>query len=490
MGAYENPQIITDTQSGQHLMNLQASIAESFGRVAGAYKSKQDEIRKKLEENKLQLQKVEQETEEYAFALRTSVNKVKTSDSKINMADTFEPLIQEAVRLKSGLLNNSITGQDRQKAMQKLADINSTVSGNFTESLATLGGFAEDVEKAMLRGFGKEGGLAKDMTGNELKAIRILQGKLGGYKKAIYLNGDPNELVWEVYEEGNNVPIQTYAASKLKKMTDLGNEYVKMVPDRTADSEALRAEATNIFETKPLDPRDPSKGNTATGRVLDEFLIKDANGIVQTEKEYIDKDKTKYRLVAKVDKDTIAKQLSDRLDVQLAGVTDEELMLYINNVVDPRRIERGLDTSCFDSDNVLSPVEKEEAKRLYKEHFKDTQIADKQPILKEDSDIAIFEEPRTKTKVESSKDKKEGKKSQQQILLEKVFETPADQRTKNNVGQGTIVKAPGGTRTFKILTPEDGGKTGWWSEIDKDGLPIGKPLTDSYVKNQIGYKKQ
>lgn len=402
MSAYENPQIITDTQSGQHLMNLQASIADSFKNVAGAYKSKQDEIRKKLEENKLQLQKVEQETEEYAFALRTSVNKVKTSNPKINMGETFEPLIQEAVRLKSGLLNNSITGPERQKAMQKLADINSTVSGNFTESLATLGGFAEDVEKAMLRGVGKEGGLAADMKGNELKAIRILQGKLGGYKKATYLNGDPNELVWEVYEEGSNVPIQTYAASKLKKMSDLGNEYVKMVPDRTADSEALRAEAANIFETRPLDPKDPSKGNTATGRVLDAFLIKDANGVVQTEKEYIDKDKTKYRLVAKVDKDAIEAQLSGRLDVQLAGVTDEELMLYVNNVVDPRRIERGLDTSCFDSDNVLSPIERAEAEKLYKEHFKDTQIASKQPILKEDSEVALFEEPKTKTKAGSS----------------------------------------------------------------------------------------
>lgn len=402
MSAYENPQIITDTQSGQHLMNLQASIADSFGRVAGAYKSRQDEIRKKLEENRLQLQKVEQETEEYAFALRTSVNKVKTSNPKLNLAETFEPLIQEAVKLKSGLLNNSITGKDRQEAMQKLADINSTVSGNFAESLASLGGFAEDVEKATLKGIGVEGGLAVDMKDNELKAIRILQGKLGGYKKAIYLNGNPNELVWEVYEEGNNTPIQTYAASKLKKMDELGNEYVKIVPDRTADSEALRTANTNIFETKPLDPRNPDKGNIATGRVLDAYLVKDANGVVQTEKEYIDKDKTKYKLVAKVNKDAIAKALSDQLDVQLAGMTDEELMLYINNVVDPRRIEKGLDTSCFDSDNVLSPVEKEEAKKLYKEYFKDTQIANKQPMLKEDSEVAIFEEPKTKTTTSKS----------------------------------------------------------------------------------------
>ena len=402
MGAYENPQIITDTQSGQHLMNLQASIAGSFGDVAKSYKVKQDEIRKKLEENKLQIQKVEQETEEYAFALRTGVNKLKTSNGKINMGETFEPLIQEAVKLKSGLLNNSITGQDRQLAMQKLADINSTVSGNFTESLASLGGFAEDVEKAMLRGVGKEGGLAKDMTGEQIKAIRILQGKLDGTKKAVYLNGNPNDLMWEVYDKDDNL-IQSYSAAKLKKMDELGNEYVKLVPDRTADSEALRAESTSIFETKPLDPRDPSKGNTATGRILDAYLVKDGNGMVKTSKEYIDKEKTKYRLVHEVNKADIRKALDTKLDVQLAGMTDEELMLYTNNVVDPRRIEKGLDTSCFDSDNVLSKEERIAAEEMYKEYFVDTQVANKQPVLKEDSDIAIFEEP--KTKVESSKNK-------------------------------------------------------------------------------------
>ena len=417
MGAYENPQIITDTQSGQHLMNLQASIASSFGDVAKSYKVKQDEIRKKLEENKLQIQKVEQETEEYAFALRTGVNKLKTSNGKINMGETFEPLIQEAVKLKSGLLNNSITGQDRQLAMQKLADINSTVSGNFTESLASLGGFAEDVEKAMLRGVGKEGGLAKDMTGEQIKAIRILQGKLDGTKKAVYLNGNPNDLMWEVYDKDNNL-IQSYSAAKLKKMDELGNEYVKLVPDRTADSEALRAESTSIFETKPLDPRDPSKGNTATGRILDAYLVKDGNGMVKTSKEYIDKEKTKYRLVHEVNKADIRKALDTKLDVQLAGMTDEELMLYTNNVVDPRRIEKGLDTSCFDSDNVLSKEERIAAEEMYKEYFVDTQVANKQPVLKEDSDIAIFEEPRTNPNPGGSNNKNEPTRSQ----LEKAEE--------------------------------------------------------------------
>jgi hypothetical protein len=32
MGAYENPEQIVDTQSGQHIRNLQTTIAGAYGR--------------------------------------------------------------------------------------------------------------------------------------------------------------------------------------------------------------------------------------------------------------------------------------------------------------------------------------------------------------------------------------------------------------------------------------------------------------------------
>jgi hypothetical protein len=59
--------------------------------------------------------------DEFLFSLRTDISKLSECRDQVNLAETFEPLIQEAVRLNLGLLNNTITGQDRQKAMQTLA---------------------------------------------------------------------------------------------------------------------------------------------------------------------------------------------------------------------------------------------------------------------------------------------------------------------------------------------------------------------------------
>ena len=51
MGAYSNPQILVDTQSGQHLRNLQESLAGSVAKFGQTYISVQEQKRKELEEN-------------------------------------------------------------------------------------------------------------------------------------------------------------------------------------------------------------------------------------------------------------------------------------------------------------------------------------------------------------------------------------------------------------------------------------------------------
>jgi len=391
MGAYDNPQILVDTQTGQHFRNLQESITKSVIGFGEDYAIKQKEIADKLEKNKLAMEKTDREAEEYAFALRTGIGKLKSSNDKLNIADTFEPLIQEAVKLKTGLLNNSITGKDRQIAMQKLADINASVSGDFSTSLADLSSFATTLEAARLKGIGAEGGIAKDLDPNDYTALQILQGKLEGTKEAIYEGGDPNKLLWRIKKDG--VVIKEYSAAKLKKIDALGNDYLKINPDLTAQKEALKVNNTNIFEVSPVDPKNPDKGVQSNGRIADAYLEKNPDGSIKYDKVYIgDSRLGKYKLVARPLKEDIKRELSEQISSQLAGLTDEELMLYTNNVVDSYRKKAGLSLSCMDSDNVLSPEERANAIEMYKDYFVNTQIAEAQDVLKEDSSVLLLEE--------------------------------------------------------------------------------------------------
>ena len=487
MGAYENPQLIIDTQTGEHFRNLQSTIAGTVSNFANSYAKKQAEIKKKLEENTKRIEEINKQTDEYSFSLRTAVSKISSADDKLNLSETFEPLIQEAVKLKSGLLNNTITGNDRQVAMQKLADINNTVSGSFSKSLGDVAVYADEVDQLLQKPVGSPGGLAEDMNPDDVRALRIMQGKLGGSKKAIYKNANPNELVWEIYDDKGNL-VREYAASKLQKISDLGTEFIKRVPDRTANNESLKTAKPDIFELKSTNPKDPDAQMESTGRITEAFVKKDANGVpITKEVEIGQKGSGRYKMVMEADLDLIKASVNTDLVSQLAGMTDEELMLHTNNTVNTYRDAAGLDPIYLDSDNVLSPTEKAEAIEAYKDHFVNTQIMREQDVLKEDSSVYIYEKEQPKSTASKDGTKKEPKKSQTQILNETVFETPAAERAKKGVGRGTIVKGP--NKKYKIADTSDGGKAGYWYEIDKDGFIVGSPVSEEVVKAQIGYKK-
>ena len=487
MGAYSNPQAIIDTQSGEHIRNLQSNIAGSFSNFAQSYANKQEAIKKKLEENKKKLDDINRETEEYSFALRTNVSKISNADDKLNVAETFEPLIQEAVKLKSGLLNNSITGNDRQVAMQRLSDINNSVSSSFTTSLGDIASYAEDVDNLLMKPIGDPGGLAQDMDPSDVKALRIMQGKLGGTKKAVYKDGNPNNLVWEVYD-GNGALVKEYSASQLKKMSNLGTEFIKVVPDRTENNERLKSAKPDVFELEATNAKDPNAQKQSNGRINEAFLKKDANGnLVTKEVELGEKGSGKFKLVMEPDLEMIRTALDTDLTSQIAGMTDEELMLHTNNTVNKYRIKAGLKPIYLDSDGVLDETEKAQAVDAYKDHFVNTQIMREQVVLREDNSTYIYQKEGATTPKEA-KPKKEPKKTDAQRLKESVFETPPSERAKNGVGVGTVVSGP--NKKYKIAGEDDGGKVGYWYEIDKDGLIIGDPVPEATVKKQIGYKKQ
>jgi hypothetical protein len=118
-----------------------------------------------------------------------------------------------------------------------------------------------------------------------------------------------------------------------------------------------------------------------------------------------------------------------------------------------------------------------------------TQIPSGQDIIKEDSDVLLFKDPKAEkpTKGAGNKPAKEPKKTRTEILNETVFETLPANRASKGVGLGTIVRGP--NKKYKIADKNDGGRTGYWYELDKDGFIVGNPVSEKVVKAQIGYKK-
>ena len=135
MGAYENPEAYIDTQSGQYYRKLQETITKTVADIGETYYAKQAALKKEKEENQKMLKANDMKAQEYTFSLYTSLAKSGAGDTSVNWAKTFDPLINESVTLRTGLMNGTIP--DKQGAVRRLAQIQASVDG-VTTSLGNL----------------------------------------------------------------------------------------------------------------------------------------------------------------------------------------------------------------------------------------------------------------------------------------------------------------------------------------------------------------
>jgi hypothetical protein len=449
MGAYENPEQIVDTQSGQHIRNLQTTIAGAFSGYAQTYAAReaeaQKELKKQQEINAKELQINQKEVEDYALALRTKMGESQQGNKELDLSATFEPLIQEAVKLKSGLLGGTI--QDRQGAIAKLAKINNTVSG-FTGSLGEFDSYSNKLQTVMLKPTGTEGGLSTDMPVGDVRAINIMEGRLPGSKKAVYEDNDPDKLVWEIYEKGSTTPIKRYYANKMKELDYYGDgDFIRSVPDMSVSNEKLKNTVNTVFETKTQTVKG-EEIKEATGRLTEPMLLTNKLGKIDYQKEYIGGQTGAYKLVAKVDKTKVMgdTNLNVLLKSRIAGMSDSEIVIYNNNILD-KTIK---DAPTFDPTKALTEEDKANFLKNYKEHFWNTQVKHTQDLLKEDSSVETFQDPKVATS-------KAETKANQPYFSESQLDDYKNKYALLVAGKTTelVVPSKGGQKTF-IFDKEKG----------------------------------
>ena len=459
MGAYENPQMIIDTQSAQHLQNLQSTISGAFANVAQSYASQQRQRLAQLEENAKVLKSNNMKAEEYGASLWNDLAKTKATDDTINISETFEPLIQEAVKLKSGLLNDTI--EDRQAAIKKLSEINGAVDG-FTDNLGTLSSTGTILSDANLKGIGIQGGIYSGADPNVLKSFQVLQGKLPGTKKAYYKDNNPNQLVWAIYDDKNSL-IKEFSSQQMKQITSNNGELVQLVPDQTVANDTVKVTNNNIF-----DAVEARKGDKNTlipnGRVKTAFLKIDPKTNQPLTKEIvvnkIDGIET-VKLINEVDIDAIKKDVNLRttLMAQVESLSDRELIAYLGDVVAPIQAREGKDPACFDINKPLDEKEKTIAINAYLDHFYSTQIMASQDVLEEAGNVVTTRRDTKPTKAVKETTKKATETEKSQSNFEKIMK------------EGGTIAGKGGLY-LDVSIDENGVKRYYPYKIDSAGIRV------------------
>jgi hypothetical protein len=463
MGAYSNPETYIDTQSAQSFQRLQDTISGSFAKVADAYGARQKAIREQLEENKKILKANDMKAQEYAFSLYTDLAKSTQSDPTVDWAKTYEPLINDAVKIRSGMLNGTL--EDKQGAMKRLGQIQGSVD-NVTGSLATLSGAGSGYLSYISKGYGVQGGAASSNDPKITNAMDVLTQRVPGTKEVVFKDNDPTKLIWVVKDKEGNL-LHEFDADQLKKISQ-GTGLIRTVPNQIAEFDKLKSTNSSIFEVMPVKPGE--KGDPLpTGKVNPDFLIKDANGkpvvevneVVNTDGYSMKTFSQKVNVEAiKADpnfQSTITAQANGLLDANQSSAID-----FYNDVMsNPQGRWKGTGFA-FDPYRPLDEEGKKKFIEDYKEYYINTQIAPTQTIQKPDSnDVTLIEKaPKPKaSKTSSAGTKATAAEKNQGAFNDRIKELI-------NTGEGGVSK--GGYTLMRM--------NGRWGVYDKDGLP--KPGTE------------
>lgn len=465
MGAYENPQVLLDTQTPKYFQQLQDTISSSFANVAQSYAAKQNALKKEKEENKKILKANDMKAQEYAFSLYSDISKSGAGDITVNWAKTFDPLIQESVSLRTGLMNGTI--EDKQGAVRKLAQIQSSVDG-VTGSLANLSAAGTTYKNALEKGVAVQGGLSSWNDPKITSALDVLTQRLPGNKEPFFKDNDPNQLMWRVMDV-NGVVLHEFDADQLNKITT-GQGLIKTIPNQVEAFDTLKTTNSGIFQVAPAKVGD-KEAPIPTGRVTDAFLKPDQKEVVVAESN----GKRITKLVQEVDFDLIKKNgnLMTTLQSQAEGLLANQtsaIDFYNDIISDEKGAWKGTGFN-FDPKKPLDEEGKKKFADDYKEYFIQTQIAKTQDVLKPDSTLFTSTYDLIPSKSKKEKTTIGGVKP---TAAEKS-QTALNARIKEviDTGEGGVVK--GGYTLMKM--------NGRWGVYDKDGLP--KPGTENITNPTI-----
>jgi len=318
MGAYSNPQVLVDTQSGQHWRDLQENINATSRQMTNAFV----EIGKK---NK----KLKEGIDINVAKARSFANKAQKLNPSINVQAACEPLLVEYERIQNDIEfgRSKNVAQDRLKEQNILAAIEETQG--LIQNLGSLGeGYAKGVSS-----MGMSGGLSPQNDPSLMHSIAVASNLAPGKIELDYdfeNNYKPKVKFYSgMMNEGENEPFgyteltDWKSSDQINKMLDEGGG-LKTIKPMTGVLENLMKSNPSVFD---------GKGN----------LLRDYTTSVEQTKKEVNKstvtnnkaDKDVYTVIKKnylePDAEKVKAALSMQIDAAVAGLAKEGSIQAIYN---------------------------------------------------------------------------------------------------------------------------------------------------------------
>jgi len=288
--SYRNPQQVVDTQTGQHYRNLQASISNTFNKVADASVREQATIKKEQEKAQLRLKKdAEQAKKDAINIMRNDVNasaKIHAAkkDSAVEMGSKGAAGMNRDVTRMAELITKGVTTPEETIFVKNV--------NNLPEDLASatslVNSFIISSKKDLGQNIGQMGGASLTNTqGARDFALIFSNLKEGASSFSTESTGaGGNVITFTATPKGGGEPV-SYTYAQLKELQQGGGSIVQKIPDVTPNYDQSFKDA-NILNKKGIlqenflgklgpavrDPKNPDR--VLRFREVDAQKVKDA----------------------------------------------------------------------------------------------------------------------------------------------------------------------------------------------------------------------
>lgn len=319
MGAYSNPEILVDTQSGQHWRNLQESISKTTSNVI---ESIMENARKNKEFGQIAARNTKN--------LLNLTNDLDIKNPKLDIISACKPLVDEYEVLQNNIAfgKSKDVAADRAKCQKIELAIKKT-----TQQLADYSSFAENY-KENIGSLGQVGGYSQYNDPNAMAFGGVATNNLKGKVELTFdpESYDPVLKAYRTVEEdgdlkGSQVLIAEVSSEKLASYLDNGGG-LKVIPPATNILESLKNNPT-IFDQKGLLNSDFTVSEERVSRQVSKDTItnnaKDKDIDIVYKKNYL-----------KPDAEKVKAAINTNVSAAVAGlVASDEATTFYNHYVDP-----------------------------------------------------------------------------------------------------------------------------------------------------------
>ena len=281
--SYENPTRAIDTQTGQHLANLQNTISGTFQGIAKTYKAEQEARTKKLNEQAEIITNIKKSNQALEDNLRNKISEFGAQNPSLN-TDAWLAAVDRVNDIKNTIDLGTASPKEIAALRQELSEIMAlptlgrTMLENLTQSVV---GFDK-----VLNNVGKMGGADLYSGSTMIEDLRVWQNLSPGERKQV-IQKNPKNGKWEasIVINGNQ-----YTSDQLSILTANGEGLIAIVSDQTSNfdnyTNMVKPKDEKTGEAKfrdgvlgPIEYRNTKDGNAESYRVVNKEAIKKTAGI-------------------------------------------------------------------------------------------------------------------------------------------------------------------------------------------------------------------